>query len=718
MKINRSMILFCILIAAGSLCFAAQNKTALSLYEKGVSEQISGNFYAAVDSFTEALQINENYGDAWFHLAQCTYELGEFDLALDYTLKAETYSRNFSEIRNLRALAYISLGQLKEAREVFEKVLKEYPNDVDSRFGLAQLDLFDGSLSAAEKQYSDALKRQASNKKALLSLALISAESGKTDAARNYIETALKYHSGEAQVHYLASYLEAKQGDYASAERRARSAVQIDGNYDKAYELLANILYSQKRYKEVIDLCDFRIQKNRSSTDAWFLKGLSQQRLNQIEDAIETYSTGLAITPNNEIMRAAMEQLIGDYVDVEDSRRTLWAQYHINRALEYKRNFDGVGERYEYQQALKIDPLNKDARQSFANLLYTEGYYELYLSQLEFLKMNAGENTSQDGIIQTDENSPKQKKTPQQIKNEDVMEALTSMMNNTLSKKWNVNPFYMDKTRWNLGIYFVSSNVQIFHPDAEHITAVAARDIFNGIPSTAVSVNTEPITSFGEAYRKSREAKCDYFVILSLDETERSITLDGSIYSARTGTLTSKVHAYRTGNDRYANVLRRFRQAVLDILPIRGKVIAHTGNTLLVDLGRSDGVVTGSEFDVVEKGSIYTVDKGTGIAYRDESKIGTFVIKTVNEEISEGIFSKSGFYDILNDGDELVLTSLPENDEISAQGDTANDTKPAADKKGSPATEAAVNAENADRNLQKAFRMRESTLINLIRSIN
>lgn len=716
---RKIIISFLILFTSVNFCFAENN--ALSLYNKGVNLQQKEDYYSAVDALTEALQLNANYGDAWFHLAQCTYELGEYDLTVEYTNNAEKYSKNYREIKNLRGMALISLGKLKEAHDVFENVLKEYPNDVDSRFGLAQLDLFDGSLSAAESVYLDALKRQNTNKKALLSLALICSEMGKNNLAENYINQALEYHSGEAQVHYLSSYLALKRGDYVEAERRARSAVQLKGNYDEAYELLANILYTQQRYNEVIDICDFRIARNRNDSDAWYLKGLSEQRLGNVNDAISTFTTGLAVNSRDEIMRAALEELVQDNVDIEDSRRKSWADYHLQNALEYKRNYDGPSERFEYQQALKIDPLNKKARQSFADMLNRDGFYELYLSQLNFIQQNNSTNSkAENAAVQTDENSQTVKKSAQEIKNSDTIEALNSMMTDTLSKKWNVEPFYLDKTRWNIGIYYVKNSVQLIHADAEQIAAIAAKEVFSGVPSTTVSVQTNPVSGFGEAYKLSRKAGCDYFIIISVDETERTFTLNGQMYSSRTGTLTQKIHVYRTGNDKFSNVLRRFRQSVLDVLPIRGKVLNHTGSTILVDLGKSDGIVKGSEFDVVEKGSIYTADKGTGISYPDKSILGTFTIDIVDEEISEGTYKKNSFYDTLNNNDEVVLTKLPSTkDENSTTGNAATDTKPAALNTGSPATGSAKKAENDSKKAESDVnnKAQESALINLIRSI-
>ena len=207
-SISKFFVFFLII----SLSFPAftQNLSALKLFERGVQKQNAEDYYGASENFQQALQANPSYGEAWFHLAEVTYALEDFSLALTYIDEADRHAKNRTDIQNLKGLILISLGRLDEARTVFTDILKRFPNDINSRFGLAELDLFTGSFIGAKNQYEDALKRQGNNRKALLSLALISSELGNNENARNYIEQALRYHSGEREVHYLAAYLEAK----------------------------------------------------------------------------------------------------------------------------------------------------------------------------------------------------------------------------------------------------------------------------------------------------------------------------------------------------------------------------------------------------------------------------------------------------------------------------------------------------------------------------
>lgn len=710
MKILKStiaaLVLSCTLVGG-----FAETKTALSLYNRAYKFQQREDYYSAIESYREALQLNPQYGDAWYNLAMCTFHLGEYDLSVKYADVAAKYARNLSEIQNLKGMSLISLGRIDDARTVFNSVIEKYPNDVNARFGLAEIDLYKGSVTSAEKRYLDALKRDNTNRKALLSLALVAAEQGNNAAAERYVNQALEYHSGEAEVHYLASYLAAKRGDVKEAERRARSAVQIKGDYDQAYQLLADILFSQGRYDEVIDICEFLVGRNRNLSVAWYLMGLSQQRLGQYENALDTYNVGLSIDSLDEIMRLAMEQLVNESLDIEDDRRTSWAKFHINKAVEFNRGYDGPSERYEYQKALSLDPLNSKARQSFANLLERDGFYELYLHQLKFLK----ENQEMYPASRTDENKSASARSAQQKKNDDTIEGLESLLRNNLSHKYSMDPFYLDKTRWNIGIYFERTPVSTLHSDAEEIVANAIRDLFNGVAVTTVDVRADGVDGFAQAYRMARTSGMDYFLIIKVDETDRSFSLGANMYSARTGTKTTDIKVYRTGNDRVAKSIRRLRQAVLDILPIRGKVLYNSTNTVLCDLGKSDGIAKGAKFDVVKKGKVMTADTGSGVYYTEADILGTFTIETVGEEISEGTYKKRGFYDALNVGDDLILIELK--DGTSIAGNAVTDTRPAADAKGKPATASAVSAERESIKEDLKAPARESTLINMIRSI-
>ncbi len=660
-------IILTLLAAFEIFCGFAQDSasSALAHYRKGMNFQAEHDWYSAGEEFQQALHENPSYGEAWYELAKSTYELNDFALCLTYLESAKKFLRDRTDVLNLEGMCCISLHRLEDAKDIFSKILLDYPNDVNARFGLAEIELFNGSYDRAENFYLDALKMQGSNRKALLSLAVLASENGRDALSENYIRQALKYHSTEAEVHYLAAYLAAKSGNYKDAERRVRAALQLKPDFTEGYILLSSLLYEQEKYDSVTDICDFLINKDRNTLSAWYLKGLALKAQGKNEDAVENWAVALGIDPTDEIIRSSLELVVDKTFPIEDERRSQWAEFHILKAREYSRLFKGEQARYEYQRALKIDPQNYQARSEFAAEIYKTGLNELYLNQLNFIK-----NTSK-----VDEASLSEEEKYQYTKTNDTIDALTSLEKYSLASKWGVEPFYLDKTRWNIGFYYTKSNVQLFHPGAEEIAAEMAKECFNGVAVTAVNVEKNPVSNFAQAFSLARKNGQDYFVMLDYEESEREVSLDAVVYNGRNGTQTAVFSLFRTGNDRFASVLRSFRRALLDILPARGKILARNGNEILVDMGKTEGLEKGTVLDVIKKGNIRTTDIGPGVVFDEKFSLGQIVIDATGEEISQGTLTQKSFYDRVNIGDEVLVKTVP-------SGTAVADTNPAADQNG------------------------------------
>ena len=660
-KKNNFFTLFFLILFSFSLVAEDSSKSASDYFVLAEKEIEDENWYSAYQYLLETVAKNPDYQKAWFLLAECSYQLDEFDLTLSYLENAEKYSPSDPKILNLRGMTYISLGKIPEAEKIFDEVLKMYPNDVTARFGRAELFLLNGKYSAAEKEYENALFRESSNRKALLSLGLLLGKQGKYREAQEYIQKALNFYTGNADVYYYSAILYVMQGDYKNAEKRVRLSLELNPNEDKFYELLANILYRLSQYEEVINICDYRIEHDRSRKTAWYLKGFAEYKLSDFESAINTWSQGCEISCDDEIMRAALEILVNSFVDIEDERRSVWSKYHVENALEYEKRFDHQGTAFEYQRALKIEPFNFDARYQFAQVLKVNGYNESYLNQIQFIY----------------ENQEKEKISRELS---DSIESYTSLLSNSLSKKWKIEPFYLDKTRYKIGIFYKDSNSYSMHVENNFVAAKYASEVFSGLSKTNISTEVNKISSFAEAYKTARKNGCDFFLVLDVDEGFRDVTLNLSMYVGKTGTKLKDFSFYNTGNNRYSNVFRRMHKAVLELLPVRGKILNRSGNTLLVDLGKTDNVYEGSVFDVVKKDSVSVSSNSSALVYKDYDRLGTITLTSCSEEISEGILEYDGLYDKTNILDEVVLISNPKDTETPL---LLNENAPVSEKDGS-----------------------------------
>ena len=338
----------------------------IQLFEQGKELQYHENWYGAIELYQQALKENPSYNAVYRGLAECFYALGEYDQAIVYAEKARRYSPQDVDIENLYAFILIGIGRIEDAQKIFSSILNRYPNNLDARFGMAEIEVTGGRLTNASELYTAALRRQSENRKALLSLALLSHETGNNKAAQSYISRALQYHGDNAQVHYFAGYLSALAGNLNEAEGRIRAALTIDEDYDKARALLCSILYSSGRYREAMSVADLRIAGDRKRADAWYVKALCLMKLTQKKQAFEAAQIGLSVDTENELMRTLLEDIAVQTFEFEDTqRKTLAGAHRIKGDAFLNRNMTDQS-LYEYRRALKVYPYDTDSRQAYA----------------------------------------------------------------------------------------------------------------------------------------------------------------------------------------------------------------------------------------------------------------------------------------------------------------------------------------------------------------
>jgi hypothetical protein len=172
--------------------------------------------------------------------------------------------------------------------------------------------------------------------------------------------------------------------------------------------------------------------------------------------------------------------------------------------------------------------------------------------------------------------------------------------------------------------------------------------------------------SFSAAFRTAREMNADYFLVVSVSENERDISIKGELFVARTGAKAAVFNSFRTGPDRLRYASRGIVDQLSAALPFRSELLLRRQDQGLIDKGRADGVKDGIEFEVVHKGRTGIMNEGIGLLYSPEDVVGKLVIEKADEEVSAGRLTRNGFFDRITPGDEVFL--VPEMKE--PKGDT------------------------------------------------
>lgn len=609
-------------------------------YENGQRLQAQGDWYGAIEQYQEALHENSANHFAHQRLAECFYALNEYEQALVHVKRAGVYKKQNPDLDNLHGFILIGLHRANEARTIFSDILKRYPNNLDARFGLAEIDISAGKLTDAAHLYEAALQRQQENRKALLSLALVSYEQGKTSVARQYIEQALEWHGDNPQVHYVAGFLDLLSNEYELAEGHLRAALRLDNRYDDARSLLAVVLYAQNRYAEVVRLADVRINHNRMRSEAWYIKAVAQLRLGQKEQALQTLERGGEVAPDDELMRALLEDTAVETLAFESPRRLELAKIHRVRGAELAvRNITGQA-LYEYRRALKVSPYDVESREAYAALLRRIGYPERYLEQLEFIQ-SIGKSTPAVN---------------------DAVESYGSIYRSSIKNRWNVDSLTLDKAHLSLGIYYTINSANVAHPDAEKIAARLLYDELSYNRRFDVQLYNSESVDYAAAFRRSRKAENDYFILLRLTENDRDIEVFLDVYVSATGAKAASFTVYRTGNDRWVHAVRRLGMVVAEKMPVIGTIINRYQNSAIIDIGSHDAMIEKAKFDVIRVNTVSVASEGIGLVYAPDNVYGSFTVTTVSEDISEGVLSRRGYFDRINKGDTVVLITADDHD--------------------------------------------------------
>ncbi|MDR0403530.1 MAG: tetratricopeptide repeat protein [Treponema sp.] len=621
--------LLCLLLF-GLPCLFAQS--AAAHYNEGRAAMLRENWYEAAESFLEVLRLNPSHAEAAAALAECYYELGEFDEALVRVRKGRSLARGNLGLANLEASILIALGRLGEASAIISDVLAREPYNREALFAQAEMDIARGRAGEAVTRYREVARRYPDDQRVLLSLGLVLGSLGEYDTAKTYIDRALARHSEDYRVYYYAAYLDSRAGRLSQAVRHAERALFYRPGFTRAKILLANLRYRLGQYDQAVQLADEIIAGRREETGAWYLKGMAFSMQGRVGDAVSVLSTAAGIAPDDEFIRGALEDLLISATSLEEPGRRRWAAWHFARARDYRaRNLSGEA-LFEYRRGLRLNPYAPE-RRDYANILRVQGFPARFMEELRFMQdIGLGDQ----GI-------------------DDAVESYTSLLSNALYRRWQADPLLVTKRHWKLAVFSVAAQSGFFHADAGAVASAYCRDILSHDRNIAPLDAELRQNSFSGAFRTAREHGADYFLVISVTESDRDISLLGELFVGRTGSPAGLFRAYRTGPDRLRNAAKNLLDQITAALPFRGEIAARKAGQALIDKGRADGVRTENVYDIVKKGALSVKNSGIGLSYGQGDLAGSIAITEADEEVSSGNLSRNGFFDRIEAGDEVIL---------------------------------------------------------------
>ncbi len=272
MKFQNSLFLFLLILASFS-CDSLEDKKGRFLL-KGNEKLKENDPKSAIDFYTEALELDSTYSDAYYNKAMAHLRLNQSEEAISDFSLAIKYQDTYVEAYFQRGLSYLDNGEFYKGREDAQWLIANDSENWKSHFlnGLVEEKLknYPEALTSFEKAFelnptnSDLLVNQAT---------ILFYQKGYT-SAQKLIDQAEKINPNEPNLHNLRSMILFDLGNYAEALQSVEKAINIDNQQAYFYNNKGLYLLFLDKPEEGLDLINQSIQMDPKNPFALRNKGI------------------------------------------------------------------------------------------------------------------------------------------------------------------------------------------------------------------------------------------------------------------------------------------------------------------------------------------------------------------------------------------------------------------------------------------------------------
>ena len=333
-----------------------------------VVKQLLAKDASTKDAYVVLQQINKKEEkNKHLLILQSRYaaELKKYDESLAMLDQVMEIDPSLHEVLIIKARILFALGKHEEASALMKQVLEEFPDNHALRLQYARMLVEQHNLKAATEQYSILHNNQPEDGEITLSLALLNIETNNLDEAIVALEHLIEIDKNISIANYylariaqskgedkqaIAYYLRVKNGDYVfDAQLRIGILLSILGkpdeglakldalaetqsNWDlrvKAYLAQGEVLRSQQRYKEGVEMYSRALKQNREDTNLLYARGLMAEKVDRLDMAEADLLKVISKEPDNADALNALGYTLADRTS-----RYKEALGYINRAAE------------------------------------------------------------------------------------------------------------------------------------------------------------------------------------------------------------------------------------------------------------------------------------------------------------------------------------------------------------------------------------------------
>lgn len=322
MALGKCFLLVCLGLIA--LVSSAQNRSAVSYFEKGEEALKHKSYKTALAHFNECLRLNPYYYDAYYSRALTRESLGDKQGALnDYNIYLESKPED-KEALFARAVGRYDYGQWAVAKEDFLKLLT-MPAGGETNTVYFQTDQSADGETKAFTAHHDLTAT------VLNYLGLIETKLKNYPQALLYFDSATHIHSRNPDYYLNRGIARLQAGDSAKAILDFEETLALNPESSLARHNLAVLKKSKGNLDETEKLLSEAIEKNPKQPYSYAERGLLRMQAGNLKGALEDYTVAIRLDPAD-------------------------ADYWLNRGIIKEQSKDLHGALADYKQVITLKP--------------------------------------------------------------------------------------------------------------------------------------------------------------------------------------------------------------------------------------------------------------------------------------------------------------------------------------------------------------------------
>lgn len=264
-----------------------------------------------------------------------------------------------------QAVMFAQSGRLPEAKQLFQKLLKELPNHPQLLTNLGRIDFQLGNLSSAVKFLQKSVQIDRNQPQAFLVLGNGFFQLKDYQKAIIAFKNAISLSPKDTDAYFGLGIVLHQIKKNEEALSAYDQAISLRPFFAKAFNNRANVLKDLHRYDEAIESLKRAIQIDPEFVDAYYNLGNTQQILRRFESAVSSYDRAIALKADDADSyhnRANALSALGLYGDaIASLERSLQIQPDLIKAYFSKANIYSTVLDYEnaiknYEHVLAFDP--------------------------------------------------------------------------------------------------------------------------------------------------------------------------------------------------------------------------------------------------------------------------------------------------------------------------------------------------------------------------